>query len=79
MIMRFNAAMGSGCSHCEVEDPITKIASRAGLVKLHLGCTLRRFPNRDTVWFEERHAPFRDHILYRMKQAAENELRRPWR
>jgi hypothetical protein len=61
-----------GCDRCTAPIMV-KIESSAGLVELCLACTLRWFPGRDAAWFEERHAPFRDHLGDRIKAAWERE------
>ena len=65
-----------GCDRCAAHIMV-KIESKAGTVELCLACTLTWFPGRDAAWFEERHAPFRDHLADCMKAAAENE-RKEW-
>ena len=64
-----------GCDRCA--DPIvTKVESKAGTVELCLSHTMAWFPGRDAAWFEERHAPFQDHLAEKMRLSAENERKR---
>ena len=55
-----------GCDSC-AGPIITKIEPKAGTVELCLTHTLAWFPGKDTAWFEDRHAPFRDHLAARMR------------
>ena len=57
------AAEGRGCDHCPVGRPIEYIKTRGGrVIKLCLECVLRWFPGRTVAWWEERHAPYSDHV-----------------
>ena len=64
-----------GCDRCTSEIMV-KIESKAGLVELRWTCALASMPGRDSTWLEARHAEFRDHLLDRIKAAAEEELLR---
>ncbi len=70
-----SVASGLGCNHCEVGRPIERIKSRAGLIKLCLECVLLWFPGRAAGWWEERHAPYSDHLGDSLDAAAEKECR----
>jgi len=77
--MRIVAAEGYGCDHCEVGRPIERIKTRAGhVVKLCLECVRLWFPGRSVDWWEERHAPFRDHVGDALDAAIKNELARAY-
>ena len=52
---------------------MVKVESKAGLIELCWSCALRSLPGRDSTWLEERHSEFQDHLLARMKAAAEKE------
>ena len=73
--MIFEAEIGLGCDHCPWGRPITEVHFRGGRVRLCLRCTLAWFPGRDAGWFEERHAPVRDHLGARLRRAIKRELR----
>lgn len=70
------AAFGNGCAHCEPGTPITKVQCRGVVFRLCLSCTLGWFPGRGADWFEERHAPFRDHT--RSARQPEKGLQLEW-
>ena len=61
-----------GCDRC-IGPIMVKIESKAGLVELCWGCALDSMPGRDSTWLEERNLPFSDHLLDRIKAAAERE------
>lgn len=67
--MFIDAPDGRGCWFCEVGVPVEYVHSRAGNVALCLGCVMRWFPGRSVEWWEARHAPFRDHLGDRLKEA----------
>ena len=69
--MSFLAVVGRGCDHCENGKPIERIKSRAGLVELCLECVLLWFPGRKVAWWEERHAPYADHLGDALEAARE--------
>lgn len=71
-----SAEEGCGCAHCLVGRPIEKVNSRYGLVELCLECVLLWFPGRSVAWWEERHAPYRDHLSDAVKRSEERELER---
>lgn len=71
------APKGNGCAHCEGGYPIFRVESQAGNFHLCLECLLDWFPGKDTAWFEARHAPFRDHLAFRRKQAIKREAASP--
>ena len=61
-----------GCDRC-AQPIMVKIESPAGLVELCWNCALASMPGRDSVWLEERHADFRDHLTDKIKAAAKKE------
>ena len=66
-----------GCDRCTAPIMVV-VASKAGLVELCWNCALASMPGRDSVWLEERHRLFSDHLADRMKAAAEKEwIHRP--
>ena len=71
----FHAAEGHGCHHCPDGHPVEYIESRAGRIALCLECVLRWYPGKDAAWWEERHAPFRDHVDLALKRSFKKEAR----
>lgn len=71
--MLLDAPHGRGCWFCERGHPVEHVESPAGNVALCLECVLRWFPGRSTDWWEARHAPLRDHLGIRLKEALERQ------
>ena len=69
--MVLDAAFGRGCTHCEVGHPVEEIKSRAGHIHLCLECVLWWFPGKSVAWWEERHAPFADHLSDKIEEVLE--------
>lgn len=66
---------GAGCHHCVPGVPIERIETRHGTVALCLECVLRWFPGKDVHWWEDRHAPFLDHVKERFKRERQRHQR----
>lgn len=75
--MILDAAIGRGCTHCEVGYPVEKIqvgrGKRKVVINLCLECVMLWYPDKTVDWWEARHAPFRDHVGDALKRAAEKE------
>ena len=71
--MLLTAPEGQGCWFCEHGRPVEHVESRAGNVALCLECVLRWFPGRSADWWEARHAPLRDHLGDRLKEAIQQQ------
>ncbi len=71
-----DAKRGRGCDHCEAGVDIEEVETAAGArVKLCVECVLAWYQGRkDITWWENNHAPFRDHVTDRLRAAREREM-----
>ena len=68
-----DAAFGRGCWFCEVGEPIDRIEARGRVIAICLEC-VRRFTGWSIEAWEDHRAPFRDHVVHRLKAARKKEL-----